>query len=53
MIVEFTQNRVKINTKIANLKRYSRIKKYNGEYGSNPQRNKQILRYLMKLDQIV
>ena len=38
MVVEYTRCRVKTKSKLINLKINSRIKGYNGKYGSNPQR---------------
>ena len=36
VIIEFTQNRVKTNTKLTNFMKLKRIKKYSGELGLNP-----------------
>ena len=52
VVIEFTQNRVKNNTKLMNFMKLSQIKKYSGEEGSNPRGNKGILRYFLEFNQI-
>ena len=51
-VVDFTRYRVKNNSKLTNFKKFTRIKRYNGKYGSNPQGIKQFLDVVFKFDQI-
>ena len=36
-VVNFKRYRVKNNSKLTNLRKFTRIEGYNGKYGSNPQ----------------
>ena len=52
MVIENTRSRVKIKSKLTNFKNNSRIERYNGKYGSNPQGIREILDDLFEFDQI-
>ena len=52
VVIENTRSRVKVKSKLANLKNNSRIEGYNGKYGSNPQGIREILDDLFEFDQI-
>ena len=52
VVVENTRSRVKINSKLINLMKISRIEGYNGKYGSNPKGTRKISDDLFKFDQI-
>ena len=51
-VINCTRSRVKNNSKLTNLMKISRIEGYNGKYGSNPQRIREIFYDLFKFDQI-
>ena len=51
-VVNCTWSCVKIKSKLTNLIKISRIKWYNGKYGSNPQGIREISDYLFEFDQI-
>ena len=53
MLIEFTHNRVKTNTKLTNFMKVSRIKKYSGEQGLILERIMVISDDLLKFDQII
>ena len=52
MVVEYTPLRVKTKSKLTNFKNNSRIERYNGKYGSNPQGIRKIVKDLFEFDQI-
>ena len=52
VVVENTRSRVKIKSKLTNLKIKSQIEGYNGKYGSNPHGIREILDDLFEFDQI-
>ena len=51
-VVEITQSRVKIKSKLTNFMKLIRIEGYNGKYGLNPQGIRKILDDLFEFDQI-
>ena len=51
-VINFTQYRVKNNSKLTNFKKFTRIEGYNGKYVSNPQGINEILHVIFKFDQI-
>ena len=51
-VIENTRLRVKIKSKLTNFMKLIRIEGYNGKYGLNPQRIREILDDLFELDQI-
>ena len=52
VVVNYTPIRVKIKSKLTNLMKITRIKGYNGKYGSNPQMIRGISDDLFEFDQI-
>ena len=52
VVIENTRSRVKIKSKLINIKNNSLIEGYNGKYGSNPQGIREILKDLFEFDQI-
>ena len=52
MVVEYTWSRVKTKSKLTNLMNNSRIERYNGKLGSNPQGIRENSDDLFKFDQI-
>ena len=52
MVVNFTQSRVKNNSKLTNLMKISRNEGYNVKHGSNPQGIREINDDLFEFDQI-
>ena len=51
-VVENTQSRVKIKSKLTHLMKITRIEGYNGKYGLNPQGIREISDDLFEFDQI-
>ena len=51
-VVNCTRSRVKKKSKLTNLMKISRIKGYNGNYGSNPHGTREISNDLFEFDQI-
>ena len=52
MVINCTLIHVKIKSKLTNLMKITRIKGYDGNYGSNPMRTREISDDLFKFDQI-
>ena len=52
MVVDFTRYHVKNYSKLTNFRKLTRIERYNGKYGSNPQGIKKFLDVIFKFDQI-
>ena len=52
VVVNCTPIRVKINSKLTNFKKITRIEWYNGKYGSNPHGIREISDDLFEFDQI-
>ena len=52
VVINCTRSRVKINSKLTNLMKISRIMGYNGKYGSNPEGIREISDDLFEFDQI-
>ena len=52
VVIENPTRRVKTNSTLTQLKIKSRIKQYNGQLGSNPQRNCSIFEIFFKFDKI-
>ena len=52
VVVTCTRSRVKNNSKLTNVMKISRIERYNGKYGSNPQGIRKIYDDLFEFDQI-
>ena len=52
MVVNFKRSKVKNNSKLTNLMKISQIEEYNGKYGSNPHRIREIYDDLFEFDQI-
>ena len=52
VVVNYTQSRVKNNSKLTNLVKISQIEGYNGKYGLNPQEIREISDDLFEFDQI-
>ena len=51
-VIDFTRYSVKNYSKLINFRKLTRIKGYNGKYGSNPQGIKEFLDVIFKFDQI-